>query len=232
MQRVIKGVTDVQHTCHIGRWDHDGEGFIARLVRPCFECVRCFPSRVNAGFCGLRVECLVNRHDMRSLCAKAVLSNRTKGEKGGNVLHSIGERPRGFWSLFFALHGGWALLCCMVLIGITIAMFVNAAPGQPVQASLLQEIGIAVSGLGSVIGLRVSAVTAAVAIRIRKFGNEQTAQVTDITDGYLFWVEADGDKGRSLRQATSTLSTISVGDTIDIYRGNSRSWWKGDVGSR
>ena len=62
LQRVVEGVAHVERARHIGRRDHDGEGFRARCrVGAGLEAAFLFPGLVDAVLSRLCVECFVHR---------------------------------------------------------------------------------------------------------------------------------------------------------------------------
>lgn len=80
------------------------------------------------------------------------------------------------------------------------------------------------------------------AVRARRFGAEETAEVlglertnTQVNDKYLYrltWQESSGRTGKSLTYRREQLEDIAPGTGITIYQGLKRAWWVGDVGRR
>ena len=65
LQRIVERVAHVQRPCHVGRRDHDREGFLARGIGTGLEGTGVFPCGIEAGFGLGGVKILVEGHDQR-----------------------------------------------------------------------------------------------------------------------------------------------------------------------
>ncbi|WGW03044.1 DUF3592 domain-containing protein [Tropicibacter oceani] len=91
-------------------------------------------------------------------------------------------------------------------------------------------------------GLWYSGSRAIAAVRARRFGAEETAEVTEIAATSvtinnrrmyrLKWREASGRTGQSLMYRASALAGFGPGSQITVYQGIKRAWWQGDTGPR
>ena len=69
LQRIVERVAHVQHTCHIGRRDHDAIGRGTGLgIRPCGKTTGLFPSGEQAAFRLGCVKGFFHRHDADPAC--------------------------------------------------------------------------------------------------------------------------------------------------------------------
>ncbi|MEC3860443.1 DUF3592 domain-containing protein [Mesobacterium sp. TK19101] len=108
-------------------------------------------------------------------------------------------------------------------------------------ARITQMIGL-IFGAGFLGALWYFGRRAVAAVRARRFGIEETAEVlgiertnTRVNNRYLYrltWREGSGRTGKSLVYPREQLDHIKPGSNITIYQGLKRAWWAGDVGRR
>jgi uncharacterized protein (DUF58 family) len=83
---------------------------------------------------------------------------------------------------------------------------------------------------------------AGAAVRARRYGARETAEVTGVTQTNwkvnnqfryrLTWREKSGRTGESLGYPHALLRGYEPGSRITVYQGIKRAWWSGDVGER
>lgn len=109
-------------------------------------------------------------------------------------------------------------------------------------ASTITQIIALIFGLLTLGGVWYSGSRSVAAVRARRFGTEERAEVlqlarTNVTvNGQsryrLEWREASGRTGKSLMYPRAELEPYAGARDIVIYQGIKRAWWSGDVGPR
>lgn len=114
--------------------------------------------------------------------------------------------------------------------------------GSNRSAARVMQIVALVMGLVWLWGLWLVGGWAVSAVRARRYGTEEQAEVTDVrrtnvrvNNKYryrLIWTDSQGREGKSLMHKPEHLTRFQRGQIIKIYHGIKYSWWVGDVGER
>lgn len=112
--------------------------------------------------------------------------------------------------------------------------------GQNRSAATVTQIIGAIFGLLMLGGVWFPGSKAVSALRARRYGRRDMAEVTGlkqtrwkVNEQYRYrlqWRDSDGRNGESLAYRRDRLTPYRVGSKVPVYRGLRRTWWEGDVG--
>ena len=119
---------------------------------------------------------------------------------------------------------------------------IEVSRGENRSASVLTQWFALAFGIGALVAMWFPGRRAVAAVRARRYGARETAQVTGlertryrVNNRYryrLAWKEQNGRAGTSLAYKEVDLDGYRAGDRITVYQGIKRAWWSGDVGER